>query len=798
MTSRMPPRPILFGASLLAFLGTAQPRALAQSCGATITTNLTLTSDLDLTGCTGTALTIGADGITIDGQGHTILAPDASVVIGLSGRTGVSIVNLVISGATPIQLSSSNGNVISGVVAPGSDTGFGIGVLNSSGNQITACIVTGRQYGVRLDGTSSANTIQGNTFSGNATAVLGAGSGSGNQILNNDLSAATSYSIDFGFDNDIAISGNIYTGSANGIFLGSMNGITLTNPDLSQVAGTALSLVFVHNSTFTDIPANAATIPMQLSSSNNNRISQVHAAGSATGVGIAVLNSSGTRIEGCTVTGRQYGVRLDGTSSANTIQGNTFSGNVTAVLGAGSGNGNQILNNDLSAATSYSIDFGFDNAIAISGNIYTGSANGIALSSMDGVSLSGADLNQVTGTALSLVFVHNSTFTSIFSPADGIGISLSSSNGNHFSDVDVSADGPVPLGVGFVFVNSSNNTIESARAQYRNTGIDLHGSSNLVHCSVITHNNTGIHMNAGFVGNAVHQNQISDNALYGANSDAPLDAENNYWGDPDGPAPSGSGNAIAGAVDADPFFASLTVLFGACPGIVNSPPTVACSGGGTYQVGSDTVILHGSVTDFEGQQVTFESHEGSIVYASGTVLAATGGSPVDLPLVTKSTGLPHNPTAGVIGLGSHTITLTVSDGVNDPVECVVQVEVVDTQAPTLAPASVVSTLWPPDHQMVAIVIAPNAFDNSGGDVTLEVTVASSEPVDAPGMGDGTTSPDFSTPVVAEDNGTITLQLRAERDGKGPGRTYTVTITATDEFGNAATAVLVFRVPHDMG
>ncbi len=96
------------------------------------------------------------------------------------------------------------------------------------------------------------------------------------------------------------------------------------------------------------------------------------------------------------------------------------------------------------------------------------------------------------------------------------------------------------------------------------------------------------------------------------------------------------------------------------------------------------------------------------------------------------------------------------------------------------------------------MIAPNAFDNSAGAITLGATVTSSEPIEAPGNGDVYTNPDFTEPTVSIVNGDIILQLRAGRAGNGPGRTYTVTIAATDEFGNSATAVDLFRVQHDQG
>jgi len=71
-------------------------------------------------------------------------------------------------------------------------------------------------------------------------------------------------------------------------------------------------------------------------------------------------------------------------------------------------------------------------------------------------------------------------------------------------------------------------------------------------------------------------------------------------------------------------------------------------------------------------------------------------------------------------------------------------------------------------------------------------VSSNEPQD--GLGDGDIAPDWTEPVV--DNGIITMQLRAERSGKGDGRIYTITVVGTDETGNSSTTQLEIKVLHD--
>ncbi len=65
-------------------------------------------------------------------------------------------------------------------------------------------------------------------------------------------------------------------------------------------------------------------------------------------------------------------------------------------------------------------------------------------------------------------------------------------------------------------------------------------------------------------------------------------------------------------------------------------------------------------------------------------------------------------------------------------------------------------------------------------------------------GDGNTIPDFTEPVIDQDTGVITLQLRSERKGQGTDRTYTITVTATNGSGNSSDAVVEVVAPYDKG
>jgi hypothetical protein len=93
--------------------------------------------------------------------------------------------------------------------------------------------------------------------------------------------------------------------------------------------------------------------------------------------------------------------------------------------------------------------------------------------------------------------------------------------------------------------------------------------------------------------------------------------------------------------------------------------------------------------------------------------------------------------------------------------------------PTITSASASpNTLWPPNHKMVPVTVSVSATDNSGAMPTCQiVSVSSSEPIN--GLGDGNTAPDWQI------TGPLTVNLRAERSGKGTGRTYTIIVACTD-------------------
>jgi len=113
---------------------------------------------------------------------------------------------------------------------------------------------------------------------------------------------------------------------------------------------------------------------------------------------------------------------------------------------------------------------------------------------------------------------------------------------------------------------------------------------------------------------------------------------------------------------------------------------------------------------------------------------------------------------------------------------------VDTTPPTISAVTATpNQLWPPNHSMRTVTVTIEVADDQDPSPTCQIAgVSSNEPV-------GATDPDW---IVTP--GSLTLQLRAEREGGGDGRVYAIDVECTDETGNIATAFTRVIVPHDQG
>jgi uncharacterized delta-60 repeat protein len=145
-----------------------------------------------------------------------------------------------------------------------------------------------------------------------------------------------------------------------------------------------------------------------------------------------------------------------------------------------------------------------------------------------------------------------------------------------------------------------------------------------------------------------------------------------------------------------------------------------------------------------------------------------------------------NPTV-LLPLGTSSIAVTVADTADSSTTALTQVTIVDTTAPNIGTlVASPSRLRSHDHKMVPVTAVVSAADVCSAATTCRiVSVSSNEPVDGQGRGDK--APDW------EITGTLTVELRAERAGKGTGRIYTITVECTDASGNKSSKPVTVAV-----
>lgn len=197
-------------------------------------------------------------------------------------------------------------------------------------------------------------------------------------------------------------------------------------------------------------------------------------------------------------------------------------------------------------------------------------------------------------------------------------------------------------------------------------------------------------------------------------------------------------------------------------------------------------IAEGFNRDFFAGPVVFEVPENFVVEATGpqgAIAEFTIDAPADAFHFPLSVAVSH-PSGSVFPLGVTTVTATATDVFGNSETKTFTVTVVDTTAPDITVLSASPhTLWPPNKKMVAVTLSAVVNDAVDGAVGAAiVSVTSNEPVGG--------APDW------EITGPLTLKLRAEREGGGTGRIYTITVSSTDAAGNSSTATVVVAVPHD--
>lgn len=211
----------------------------------------------------------------------------------------------------------------------------------------------------------------------------------------------------------------------------------------------------------------------------------------------------------------------------------------------------------------------------------------------------------------------------------------------------------------------------------------------------------------------------------------------------------------------------------------NSPPSITCPGPSVVEcpAPAEVTVL---VSDPDGDALTVVWSVDGTPFRTNSVAASNPPAAANLSFSES------------LALGAHVVGVLVTDSAGNTASCSSAVTVVDTVPPVITSVSATpNSLWPPNHKMVPVKINATVTDACGPTTWKIIRVTSNEPVNEGGSGN--TAPDWKI------TGDHAVNLRAERSGRGDGRTYTITIQAVDAAGNLSqTATTTVNVPKSQG
>ncbi len=287
-----------------------------------VTKTCTLTTDLTET------VQIDSNGVTLDGNGHTITGSNTGNGVYLWSRSGVTIKNLNVKNFyTGIYLSSSTNNTLNGNNAMNNNY-RGIYLIYSSNNTLSQNKASNNfDSGISLY-SSSNNTLNGNNANSNPGIGISLYSTSNNNTLSENNATNNNYGIYLvSSSNNTLVGNNAANNIINGYFggtgisLSSSSNSTLSGNDVSNNNNLGISLYSSNNNTLSGNDVSNNNYGIYLVSSSNNTLSGNDASNngnefSSYGYGISLYGSNNT-LSGNMMTGNKYNFKLYGNNDSD-------------------------------------------------------------------------------------------------------------------------------------------------------------------------------------------------------------------------------------------------------------------------------------------------------------------------------------------------------------------------------------------------------------------------------------------------------------------------------------------------
>ncbi len=356
----------------------APPTPAAVSCGQLITVSTRVTNDL--LDCLGNGLVIGANGITVDLDGHTIDGTGLGVGVLNNGFDNVTITNgLVQDFDFGVQLGDgTTGNYVTELTLQLNQEAA-VQLIDADDNTIRDNTLVGNQHGIWLfDGTQFA-TVTGNSITASSADGIRVEGSNGNRIEDNTVGESSGAGVALvAASNNTVIGNTLANNSGPGIAVGETllpaNDNLITDNQISGNSGAGISVV---ESSGNELTGNVATlggssgIELDLATETLIRGNDV----SGNSGGIELSDSSDNVVEGNNASGSNgSGISVEGISLRNVVTLNNATGN------AGEG----ISVNDATDATNGNlIDRNIANSNSGDGIIVNGSGHTVTANSVN-------------------------------------------------------------------------------------------------------------------------------------------------------------------------------------------------------------------------------------------------------------------------------------------------------------------------------------------------------------------------------------------------------------------------------